>query len=105
MEHDDWDVVYAVVNRLYITFVVVTANAKLRHAYKATTLDGLLAESAAHKEKALEFEQSLKRSGLALLVTWPFFLVPALLSALYAAMLLLYNFVAHQITGLPSWPL
>lgn len=97
-------VIFVVIDMTCQTFVVMKANAKLRHRYEATTLEGLLAESKAHKAKTDDFSRSVMRGGLAMLVTWPFFFVPSLLAGVYAALLLLYNFAAHLLEWLPYWP-
>ena len=97
-------VIFVVIDMSYHTFVVMKANAKLRHKYEATTLEGLIAESKAHKAMTDDFSQSVMRGGLVMLVAWPFFFFPSLLSGVYAALLLLYNFAAHLLEWLPYWP-
>ena len=97
-------VLYTVANTLYITFAIVKANSKLRHVYTATTLEGLIKQSDEHKKKAVAFEKEIHRSALGMLIAWPFFFLPSLFAALWAAFLLFYNFLAHQISWLNYWP-
>ena len=97
-------VIFVVIDMSYQTTIVMRANAKLRYKYEATTLEGLIDESRAQKAKSDQFSQSLMRGNLAMLAVWPFFFVPSLLTGVYAALLLFYNFAAHLVEWLPYWP-
>jgi hypothetical protein len=97
-------VIFVVIDMLFLTFVTVQFSRKLRHKFDFRTLDEAVQQSEAHATNAEQFQKQVRVASLSILVVWPFFFLPSLGLGVYAALLLMYNFLALQTQALPLWP-
>ncbi|WP_316975726.1 hypothetical protein [Shumkonia mesophila] len=97
-------VLFVVVDMLFITYVTVKFNNNVRFNINFKTVSEAIAHSQEYGNKVDIFQRDIKRASLSIIIIWPFFFVPSLLSGLYASILLLYNFLAKLVVCLPYWP-
>lgn len=98
-------ILFVVIDMLFQTYVVVSFFSKMRLNTDFKSLDQIIEHSEQHAASAADYQKGLKRAGLGIVIVWPFFFLPSLFLGFYASLVMLYNFFALELGGLPTWPL
>ena len=97
-------VIFVVIDMLFLTYVTLKFHSNIRYNFNFSTIEEAFTQSEEHKSRAIEFQKEVRRATIGIVSVWPFFFLPSLACGLYAALVLMYNFIASLTEAVAYWP-
>ena len=96
-------VIFEIIQMLYLQFAIIKLGVVLRPTPIPRTLPELGTFATRQRERGDELQKMARLSAFGMLIIWPIFFIPSVLTGFGGGLILMYNFIAN-LSGWPYWP-